>query len=108
MAVAKHEDVSSGIVRASGDAAAGRHLRADARRNRQRVLEAAEAVLATHGLAAPIDEIARAAGVGVGTVYRHFPTKEALLEAIVLSHLEPILAEVRSLLTAADPGGALF
>ncbi len=57
-------------------------LRADARRNRTRVLDTAEEVFATDGIAVPIDEIARRAGVGIGTVYRHFPTKEALFEAM--------------------------
>lgn len=59
-------------------------LRADARRNRDRLLQAATAVFATDGLAAPLDEIARRAGVGPGTLYRHFPTKEALFEAVLL------------------------
>jgi AcrR family transcriptional regulator len=60
-----------------------RPLRADARRNRERVLEAARAVFADHGHEAQMDEIARRAKVGVGTVYRHFPTKEALTAALV-------------------------
>jgi AcrR family transcriptional regulator len=60
-----------------------RQLRADARRNRERILEAASAVLAECGVDAQIDDIARRAGVGVGTVYRHFPTKEALLVELV-------------------------
>jgi AcrR family transcriptional regulator len=56
-----------------------RPLRADARRNRERILESARAVFAQYGADAQIDDVARQAGVGVGTVYRHFPTKEALL-----------------------------
>ena len=60
-----------------------RPLRADARRNRERVLAAARDALADHGLDAQIDDIAERAGVGVGTVYRHFPTKEALFDALV-------------------------
>jgi AcrR family transcriptional regulator len=60
-----------------------RQLRADARRNRERILEAASAALAECGVDAQIDDIARRAGVGVGTVYRHFPTKEALLVELV-------------------------
>jgi AcrR family transcriptional regulator len=59
-----------------------RTQRADARRNRERVLAAARGQFAANGLDAQIDDIARAADVGVGTVYRHFPTKEALLEAL--------------------------
>ena len=60
-----------------------RPLRADARRNRERVLAAARDALAVHGLDAQVDDIAARAGVGVGTVYRHFPTKEALFDALV-------------------------
>ncbi len=56
--------------------------RADARRNHKRVLDAARSQFAERGLEAQVDDIARAAGVGVGTVYRHFPTKDALLEAL--------------------------
>ena len=56
-----------------------RPLRADARRNRERILESARAVFAEYGADAQMDDVAHQAGVGVGTVYRHFPTKEALL-----------------------------
>jgi AcrR family transcriptional regulator len=87
---------------------ASRPLRADARRNRARVLEAAQTVLAYEGLSAPIDLIADEAGVGVGTVYRHFPTKEALYEAVVLQALAEFTAYGRSLANAADPGEAFF
>ena len=59
-----------------------RAQRADARRNRAKVLDAASRQFAERGLDAQMEEIARQAGVGVGTVYRHFPTKEALLEAL--------------------------
>jgi AcrR family transcriptional regulator len=60
-----------------------RPLRADARRNRERILESARIVFAEAGPDAQIDDVARHAGVGVGTVYRHFPTKEALLAELV-------------------------
>ena len=60
-----------------------RQLRADARRNRERILESARAAFAESGADAQIDDVARHAGVGVGTVYRHFPTKEALLAELV-------------------------
>ncbi len=82
--------------------------RADARRNHARLLRAAEELIARDGVAAPVDDIAKRAGVGIGTVYRHFPTKEALLEAIVLAHLQPLVAEGRALLAADEPGAALF
>jgi AcrR family transcriptional regulator len=85
-----------------------RPLRADARRNRERVLEAAELVLSTEGVSVPIDEVARRAGVGVGTVYRQFPTKEALLEAILLRRLERLLEELHARASGADPGEAFF
>src|SRR5271163_45641 len=68
-----------------------RRMRADAVKNRQRILEAAEAIFATEGLAVPIDTVAERAGVGVGTLYRHFPTKEALFEAIVIERLLELL-----------------
>ena len=57
-------------------------MRADARRNREAVIEAARRVMAMKGLDAQMDEIAREAGVGVGTVYRHFPTKDDLIAAL--------------------------
>jgi AcrR family transcriptional regulator len=60
-----------------------RTLRADARRNRERILESARAVFSEDGAEAQIDDVARRAKVGVGTVYRHFPTKEALLGELI-------------------------
>jgi AcrR family transcriptional regulator len=83
-------------------------LRADALRNRERLLEVAQEAFATEGIGVPIDEIARRAGVGVGTLYRHFPTKETLYAAVVLSRLETAAAEARSLARAPDPGAAFF
>jgi AcrR family transcriptional regulator len=85
-----------------------RQPRADARRNRARVLAAAQEAFQAEGIAVGVDEIARRAGVGVGTVYRHFPTKELLFEAIVLTTLESFVEEARSLADADDPGAALF
>jgi AcrR family transcriptional regulator len=64
-------------------AEAERPLRADARRNRERILESAKAVFAEFGADAQMDDVAARAGVGVGTVYRHFPTKEALLVELI-------------------------
>lgn len=84
-----------------------RPLRADARRNRQRVLEVAEAVFAGEGLDVPIDEIARRAGLGVGTLYRHFPTKEALFSAIVIGRVERATRHAVAL-AAGEPGAAFF
>jgi len=86
--------------------ASERHLRADAQRNRERILEAATALMATHGIDVPIDEIARLAQVGVGTVYRNFPTKGALFEALLMARIAPLVAAARSAATADDPGDA--
>ncbi|WP_067664251.1 TetR/AcrR family transcriptional regulator [Nocardia miyunensis] len=86
----------------------GRALRADARRNRERVLAAAQAAFAAEGISVPLDEIARRAGVGPGTVYRHFPTKEALFHAAMLDRVERMVAQARDLADAEDPGRAFF
>ena len=83
-------------------------LRADARRNRARVLEAAEAVFATKGTSAPTEEVARQAGVGVGTVFRHFPTKEALLEAVLYDRIRRFADEAEVAAAAEDPGAVFF
>lgn len=85
-----------------------RPLRADAQRNRDRVLEVAKEAFTTEGLAVPMPEIARRAGVGIGTIYRQFPTKEALFEAIVLQSMQTVLERARGLLEADDPGEAFF
>ena len=87
---------------------ADRPLRADAARNRARVLAAAQEAFAAEGLAVPLDEIARRAGVGAGTVYRHFPTKEALFEAVILDRLRRFVDHARKLATAEDPGAAFM
>jgi AcrR family transcriptional regulator len=83
-------------------------LRADARRNRARILAVAVDAFAAEGLSVPVQEIARRAGVGTGTVSRHFPTKEALFEAILLSRAGQLTEEATRLLDAADPGAAFF
>ncbi|HJQ45665.1 MAG TPA: TetR/AcrR family transcriptional regulator [Amycolatopsis sp.] len=83
-------------------------LRADARRNRARVLAAAQDAFAQEGPSVPLDEIARRAGVGAGTVYRHFPSKESLFEAVVVDGVQRLTEQARDRLRAADPGGAFF
>ncbi|MDT8910197.1 TetR/AcrR family transcriptional regulator [Amycolatopsis sp. PS_44_ISF1] len=83
-------------------------LRADARRNRARVLAAAEKAFAADGLSVPLDDIARLAGVGAGTVYRHFPSKEALFQAVVVERLEQFAVEARELVDAENPGEVFF
>jgi AcrR family transcriptional regulator len=82
-------------------------LRADARRNLDRILEAAAEVFAEQGPDARIDEIARRAGVGHGTVFRHFPTKDALQAAVLRSRLAEMQARVDELLERPDAGPAL-
>ncbi len=78
-----------------------RRPRADAVRNRERVLIAAEALFAELGLHAQTDDIAARAGVGVGTVFRHFPTKRDLVEAVIARRTESLIADARD--AAADP-----
>src|SRR5258708_17586261 len=82
--------------------------RADAQRNRARLLDVAELVFATKGIGASTEEIAREAGVGIGTVFRHFPTKEALLEAVFIRRLQQLAARADALAEADDPGAAFF
>jgi AcrR family transcriptional regulator len=83
-------------------------MRADGERNRVKVVEAAVAAFATEGLSVPVAEIARRAGVGTGTVSRHFPTKESLYEAIVLSRVEEIVEHAQHLAESRDPATAFF
>lgn len=83
-------------------------LRADAIQNREQILEAAQKIFAEKGLSIPIGEIARQAGVGIGTIYRNFPTKEALFEAVNISYKQRLTAKAKSLMNHADPGKAFF
>ena len=92
----------------TADAAAGRPLRADAARNRERVLQAARQAFAESGYGVPLDEIAALAGVGPGTVYRHFPSKETLFEAVVTARITDLVEDARARAEAADPGEAFF
>jgi AcrR family transcriptional regulator len=85
-----------------------RPLRADAARNRELLLAAAADEFAEHGLDASVADIARRAGVGKGTVFRHFATKDDLLAAIVLDRIDALNAVGEKLLQAADPGAALL
>jgi AcrR family transcriptional regulator len=83
-------------------------LRADAQRNLERVLDAATEVFAASGPDSSIDEIARRAGVGHATVFRRFPTKEALMVAVIERRVEELRALVHEALDADDAGQALF
>jgi AcrR family transcriptional regulator len=81
---------------------AHRQLRADARRNREKLVAAAAAAFAESGLDAQIEDIARRAGVGVGTLYRHFPTKDALVAALADEHFDRLADTVEA---ALEPPG---
>lgn len=87
---------------------AGRPARADARRNYDRILVAAEAAIARHGAEASLEEIARRAGVGSATLHRHFPSRQALLEAVFRDKVESLCAGARRLAAELDPGPALI
>jgi AcrR family transcriptional regulator len=82
-------------------------MRADAHRNRGRIIEAATELIERDGLGVPLDEIARHAGVGPGTVHRHFASKETLFAAIVVDRVGQVAAAARALAAAGDPGDAL-
>jgi AcrR family transcriptional regulator len=82
--------------------------RADARSNRSRILAVAEEVFGAGGEAASTEEVARRAGVGIATVFRHFPTKAALLEAVLVERLERLRRRAEEQLDAADAGRAFF
>ncbi|MDQ6779338.1 MAG: TetR/AcrR family transcriptional regulator [Actinomycetota bacterium] len=77
------------------------HLRADARRNHEKIIEGARKVFARSGASAQMEDVARASGVGVGTVYRHFPTKEALMTELVRRTFESFLETARAALDAS-------
>ena len=91
----------------TGPASGARPLRRDAERNRQRILAAASEVFNERGLDVSLDEIARHAGVGVGTVYRRFSTKEELVEALFMERLGSVAAIADQALKAPDPWSGL-
>jgi AcrR family transcriptional regulator len=87
-------------------APAARGQRSDARRNRARVLTAARQAFAEQGPDASLEGIARSAGVGIGTLYRHFPNRQALVEGVFEDGMQQRCAAARDLLAAPDPYGA--
>jgi AcrR family transcriptional regulator len=99
---------SEATVVAGGATRSPRPARADAVRNRDRILAAAEEVFASEGISVPIDVVAERAGVGVGTLYRHFPTKEILFEAIVANRLLYLASLAHDYSLAEEPVAALF
>jgi AcrR family transcriptional regulator len=89
------------------DCKSERPLRRDAERNRQRILRAADEVFTHRGLDATLDDIARQAGVGVGTVYRRFPDKQSLVAELFHDRIDTIVAVAEKACTAPDPRQAL-
>ena len=90
------------------DSDAPRPIRADAQRNRARILDAAHDVFTEGGPHASTEEVARRAGVAIGTVFRHFPTKADLLQALMRQVLQRITDEAADLVAHGDPATALF
>jgi len=86
---------------------ARRKPRTDALRNRERILEVAKEAFTRHGAAASLDDIAKQAGVGAGTLYRHFPTRDALIEAVYRSEVEKLAAAAHGFAAAMAPVEAL-
>ncbi|MFD7296508.1 TetR/AcrR family transcriptional regulator [Streptomyces sp. NPDC059897] len=84
-----------------------RRMRADARRNYERLLAQARIAFAEHGTGASLEEVARGAGVGIGTLYRHFPNRHALMSAVFEEAVSELLARSRALLDAPQPCTAL-
>ena len=84
-----------------------RKVRADAQRNRERILEVAKKAFTRDGASASLDEIARKAGIGSGTLYRHFPTRDALIEAVYRSEVEKLAAAEERFAAAMPPLDAL-
>ncbi|MCF3136477.1 TetR/AcrR family transcriptional regulator [Streptomyces olivochromogenes] len=82
-------------------------MRADARRNYERLLTEARAAFAEHGTDASLEDVARRAGVGIGTLYRHFPNRHALMSAVFEDAVSELLARSRELLDAPEPCAAL-
>ena len=86
----------------------GRQPRADARRNRELILAAAREAFGAEGPSVPLDEIARRAGVGPGTLHRHFPTKDELLTSVMADRLAALAQAAEQMAQDADPGEAFF
>jgi AcrR family transcriptional regulator len=84
-----------------------RPMRADARRNREQLLEVASDAFSEHGVDASLEEIARRAGVGIGTLYRHFPSRDALLEAVFRRNIDQLADGADELLRELAPDRAL-
>src|SRR3984885_8029821 len=107
--IRRHSPFSRGVfgVADEGESTAVRKPRADAERNRVRLLETAKAAFAEKGSGASLDEIARTAGVGAGTLYRHFPNRDALIEAVYRNETEQLVAAANRLAKTHSPTSAL-
>jgi AcrR family transcriptional regulator len=90
-----------------GNEAPDRPMRADARRNREKLIEAARAVFTRDGAAASLEAIAAEAGVGIGTLYRHFPTRIDVVEAVYLSDVGQLAETARRVVSELEPWPAL-
>jgi AcrR family transcriptional regulator len=86
----------------------GRARRVDAQANRGRILDVADEVFGRHGESASTEEVARLAGVGIATVFRHFPTKAALLQAVLIRRFDRLREQAEASLGTPDPGPAFF
>src|SRR6478735_9206014 len=95
------------VTQAADEAAPARALRKDAKRNHDALLAAAGEVYGERGIDASLEEIARRAGVGIGTLYRHFPTRDALNEAVYRHEVEALCGQADALRGRADPVEAL-
>jgi AcrR family transcriptional regulator len=82
-------------------------MRADARRNRDKLVATAQRLFTTKGTEVPLEAVAKEAGVGVGTLYRHFPTRDALVEAVYLTEVDRLHEGAAELLASHPPGEAL-
>ncbi len=100
-------EAASGTAAPEGGISAGRALRADAARNRAVLLAAASAAFSERGPEVPLEDIARQAGVGIGTLYRHFPTREALVEAVFRHEVGILVQSADELLAGLPPDQAL-
>jgi AcrR family transcriptional regulator len=87
----------------TSDHPAPRRLRRDAQRNRDAIIEAARQLFCDHGLEAPLEQIARQAGVGIATLYRRFPSRAALLDAVLTDNLQAHIAAAEHALATDDP-----
>jgi AcrR family transcriptional regulator len=99
---------STGPGTAAGEGPSRRHRRADAQRNRDRLLAAARELFSERGADAPLDEIARRAGIGNATMYRHFSDRRELLIAVYADEVDALCAQGQALLAEPSPADALF